>query len=106
MLIDDQFNSSFFLLFQEGLVPISIPQFSDLPSVPTGEFGEVACYSCDAVHIPRPAGSASGTKASARSVTDVTGGEFRRKGDLVVLGLLKGLDHEVGQGRLRGFRFA
>jgi hypothetical protein len=87
----------FFLLFQESLVAISVPEFANLPFIPTGDFGEIAGNPCYAIHVLRSTVSTGGTKAPARPIAAITGGELRREGDLVILSQLESFNHKIGQ---------
>ena len=83
------------------MIPIPIPEFPDLPFIPTGDFREVARDPGDAIHILRSAVSTSTAKAPGRSIADVAGGKLGRESDLVILSSLKGFDHKIGNACLR-----
>ena len=101
MIIDEQFRSSSLFLFQEALVSIPVLQFSELPFIPAGGFGEVTCNPGDAVHIPGTAVGTGGPKPSRRTMAEVARCELGREGDLVILSPLKCFDDKIGHGRLR-----
>ena len=92
--------------FKEGLVPITIPKFSKFPFVPARDLGEVTGDPCNAIDILRSTIGTRILKAPAGPVAGVARGEFRRKSDLIILGLVKGLHHEIGQRGPRRPRFA
>jgi hypothetical protein len=101
-----QFNHvSFIALFsplnpQESLVSIAIVELADLSLVPAGKPGEISRNSGDAVHIARTTIATDLRKSSARPVAAITRGKLRAEGDLIILGLGEGFDHETGQGFL------
>jgi hypothetical protein len=96
VLSGDQYSPSF-LFIQEGLVPITVFEFSNLSLIPAGNFGEIARDTGDPIDVPRPTVSTSRSKASARPMAEVTSGEFGREGDLVIVSLLESLHHKIGE---------
>jgi hypothetical protein len=67
----------FSLLLKEGLIPIPVSKFSDLPLIPTGDFCKITSDSGDAIHIERSAIGTGRSKTPACPVAEVTGGELR-----------------------------
>ena len=76
---------------------MTVPEFSDLPLIPTGNFSKIASNPGNPVDVLRSTVSARRPKSPAGPMAAVTGGEFRRESDLVVLSQAKGLDDKISQ---------
>lgn len=81
-------------------------QFAELAFVPAGNFGEVPGDPGNSVDFLRAAVLAGIGNAPSGLAAIETAGEFRRKGDLVVIGMAEGFNDEIGQGLLVWFRLA
>ena len=93
------------LSLEKTLISVPVPELSELPLIPAGNFREITRDPGDAIHILRSTIRARRKKPSACPMAEVTGGKFRREGDLIVLSQLKGLRHKTGEGGFRRFRF-
>ena len=85
---------------EKPAVSKTVVELPDLPLVPAGNPGEVPRNSRDSIHIRRTTVITDIRKPAARPMATVTRSELRAKGDLIIVGLLKGLDHEIGEGFL------
>jgi hypothetical protein len=73
-------------------------ELADLPLVPAGNPREVSRNAGDSVDIPRATVTADLRKTTACPVAATASGELGTERDLIVLGLVEGFHHEIGQG--------
>jgi hypothetical protein len=83
---------------EKSLVSVPIVELTNLSLVPAGNPGKIPRNSGDSVHIPRTTVTTNPRKATARPMAAIAGGELRAECDLIVLGMLEGFSHKIGQG--------